>query len=55
VARHVALAVAKEAQHLGLAERCSEDEMVRRIQAKMWTPEYLPYRRKGVRAVQSAA
>ena len=44
VSRHVALAVAREAQRLGLAAPLEESALVDRIEAKMWTPEYLPYR-----------
>lgn len=46
VSRQVALAVAKEAQRAGLAPPCSEDELAGRIDARMWTPRYLPYRRR---------
>ena len=45
VAKHVAVAVATQAQRDGLADALSEDELMRRIEATMWTPEYLPYRR----------
>ena len=45
VSRHVAIAVAKQAQLSGLASPCGEAEMLARIDAAMWTPDYLPYRR----------
>lgn len=40
VSRNVAIAVAKEAQRSGLAERTSLDELNRRINARIWEPEY---------------
>jgi malate dehydrogenase (oxaloacetate-decarboxylating) len=46
VSRRVALAVAMEAQSAGLAETTSREEMERRIDQKMWTPRYAPYKRK---------
>lgn len=45
VSRKVALAVAREAQRQGVAEKTSDEELARRIDARMWTPEYLPYRK----------
>jgi malate dehydrogenase (oxaloacetate-decarboxylating) len=45
VAKRVAVAVAVQAQRDGVADALSEDELTRRIDAVMWTPEYLPYRR----------
>lgn len=45
VSRHVALAVAREAQREGLVEDLGESEMERRVAGRMWTPRYLPYRR----------
>ncbi len=45
VSRHVAIAVAREAQREGLVQDLSDGEMERRILANMWTPRYLPYRR----------
>lgn len=45
VSKHVAIAVATEAQRAGLAEPMSREEFLRRIDAVMWTPTYLPYRR----------
>jgi malate dehydrogenase (oxaloacetate-decarboxylating) len=45
VSRHVALAVASEAQRLGLALARGEEDLARRIEAKMWKPEYVAYRR----------
>jgi len=46
VSRRVALAVALEAQRAGLAETTTREEMERRIDQKMWTPRYVPYKRK---------
>lgn len=46
VSRHVAIAVAREAQRSGLAPETSDTELQRRIDEKMWTPRYLPYRRR---------
>jgi len=40
VARRVALAVAREAQRVGLAPRLTPDEIEARIDATMWTPHY---------------
>jgi malate dehydrogenase (oxaloacetate-decarboxylating) len=45
VAKRVAVAVAIQAQQEGLAEKLPQDELLRRIEATMWTPGYLPYRR----------
>ena len=45
VAKRVAVAVALQAQRDGLADAMSQDELLRRIDATMWTPDYLPYRR----------
>ena len=45
VAKRVAVAVAVQAQRDGVADELSDDELVRRIDATMWTPDYLPYRR----------
>ncbi len=42
----VAFAVAKEAQAAGLADKLSDDELTQRIRKKMWTPNYLPYKKK---------
>jgi malate dehydrogenase (oxaloacetate-decarboxylating) len=44
VAKRVAVAVAVQAQRDGVADALSEDELMRRIDATMWTPDYLPYR-----------
>jgi malate dehydrogenase (oxaloacetate-decarboxylating) len=46
VSRHVAIAVAEEAMRRKVAAKLSRDELERRIDDKMWTPKYLPYRRK---------
>jgi malate dehydrogenase (oxaloacetate-decarboxylating) len=45
VAKRVAVAVAVQAQRDGLADAVPPDELRRRIEATMWTPDYLPYRR----------
>jgi malate dehydrogenase (oxaloacetate-decarboxylating) len=41
----VAMAVARQAHKEGLTEGLSTDEIEAAIHAKMWTPQYLPYRR----------
>jgi malate dehydrogenase (oxaloacetate-decarboxylating) len=46
VSRHVAIAVAEEAMRCGAAAKLSRDQLEQRIDIKMWTPKYLPYRRK---------
>jgi malate dehydrogenase (oxaloacetate-decarboxylating) len=46
ISRRVALAVALEAQQSGLAIPTRREEMARRIEARMWTPRYVPYKRK---------
>ncbi|AMN47044.1 malate dehydrogenase [Steroidobacter denitrificans] len=43
--RHVALAVAREAERADLAPAMTDEELIHRIDEKMWTPRYLPYRR----------
>src|SRR5262245_60830809 len=45
VAKRVAVAVASQAQRDGVADELPDDELLRRIDATLWTPEYLPYRR----------
>ncbi|MEK6302118.1 MAG: NAD-dependent malic enzyme [Acidobacteriota bacterium] len=45
VSREVALTVASEAVRAGLAEQASSEELTRRVDAKMWRPEYLRYAR----------
>jgi malate dehydrogenase (oxaloacetate-decarboxylating) len=45
VAKRVAVAVATQAQRDGLADALPQDELRQRIEATMWTPDYLPYRR----------
>jgi malate dehydrogenase (oxaloacetate-decarboxylating) len=45
VAKRVAVAVAIQAQRDDVADALADDELQRRIDATMWTPEYLPYRR----------
>ena len=47
VAATVALAVALQAHKEGLAKDVPIDTIEQRIQAKMWTPTYVPYRRTG--------
>jgi malate dehydrogenase (oxaloacetate-decarboxylating) len=46
VSRRVALAVATEAQRAGLAPATPREELEARIEKKMWTPHYVPYKRK---------
>jgi malate dehydrogenase (oxaloacetate-decarboxylating) len=45
VAKRVAVAVALQAQRDGVTEALPQDELQRRIESTMWTPDYLPYRR----------
>jgi len=45
VALTVAAAVARQAQADGVADRCSDEELARRLLAEMWAPVYRPYRR----------
>ncbi|HSO74425.1 MAG TPA: malic enzyme-like NAD(P)-binding protein, partial [Blastocatellia bacterium] len=45
VSREVALAVASEAVSAGVTGRRTPGELARRVDAKMWRPEYLKYRR----------
>jgi malate dehydrogenase (oxaloacetate-decarboxylating) len=45
VSREVAITVAAEAAREGLAEPIISEELVRRVDAKMWRPEYLKYSR----------
>jgi malate dehydrogenase (oxaloacetate-decarboxylating) len=45
LSQRVALAVARQAQHEGLAEASDANELARRIAAAMWTPSYCRYRR----------
>ena len=45
VSRHVALAVAAEAQRQGLAEPSTAEELDRRIAAICWEPRYMPIKR----------
>ena len=47
VSQTVALAVALQAHKEGLAKDVPIDEVEARIQAKVWTPRYVPYRRTG--------
>lgn len=44
VSKHVAIAVARQAQLEGLAPATSEDEIASSVSSAMWTPEYLTYR-----------
>ena len=46
VARDVALAVAMEAQRLGMAPASSREQLLARIDAHVWEPRYLRYRRR---------
>ena len=43
---HVGVAVAMQACKDGLAQAAPEDEIVKKIQRKMWNPVYRPYRRR---------
>ena len=45
VAKRVAVAVGMQAQRDGVADALPEGALLRRIEATMWTPDYLPYRR----------
>ncbi|HZN31877.1 MAG TPA: NAD-dependent malic enzyme [Xanthobacteraceae bacterium] len=47
VSYRVAVAVALAAQAEGLAQPTTRDALEARIQSKMWTPVYRPYRRRG--------
>jgi malate dehydrogenase (oxaloacetate-decarboxylating) len=49
VSRRVAIAVAREARREGLVENLNDGEIERRVDAKMWSPQYLPYRRVSLR------
>lgn len=46
VSKHVALAVAKEAIHSGLADEAKKTDLETHIQDMMWIPEYLPYKKE---------
>jgi malate dehydrogenase (oxaloacetate-decarboxylating) len=46
VSRTVAIAVSTQAQREGLAEQTSQQELERCVDALMWKPRYLRYRRK---------
>jgi malate dehydrogenase (oxaloacetate-decarboxylating) len=46
VSREGALAVGAEAQRAGLAEPTTPDELVRRVDAAMWSPRYVRLKRK---------
>ncbi len=46
VSRRIAYAVAAQAQHEGLADACSAQEMRDRIDAKCWEPKYSVLKRK---------
>lgn len=45
LARKIALAVAKKAQAEGLAPEISDEELTKKIRAKVWEPRYIPIRR----------
>ncbi|HKF58032.1 MAG TPA: NAD-dependent malic enzyme [Blastocatellia bacterium] len=45
ISQRVAMAVALQAQHEGLAEAFAENELPHRIATAMWTPSYCRYRR----------
>jgi malate dehydrogenase (oxaloacetate-decarboxylating) len=44
ISRQVALAVGTEAIRAGLAAQIPEEELIARIDARMWIPHYVPYR-----------
>jgi len=44
ISRQVALAVGAEAIRAGLAVQIPEEELIARIDARMWIPHYVPYR-----------
>lgn len=46
VSRNVAVAVGLEAGREGIAEAMPIEELERRVDAKMWSPRYVPYRRR---------
>jgi malate dehydrogenase (oxaloacetate-decarboxylating) len=46
VSHRVALAVAQQAENEGIAEATGNDPLPARVQAKMWSPVYRPYRRR---------
>jgi malate dehydrogenase (oxaloacetate-decarboxylating) len=46
VSRTVAIAVSAQAQREGLAEQTSQKELEQRVEALMWKPRYVRYRRK---------
>jgi malate dehydrogenase (oxaloacetate-decarboxylating) len=46
VSYRVALAVAQQADKEGIAEVTGRDTLATRLQAKMWSPAYRPYRRR---------
>ena len=45
VSRHIALAVAREAQQQDVAQKTSDTDLVHRIDETMWTPAYTSYER----------
>jgi malate dehydrogenase (oxaloacetate-decarboxylating) len=45
VAEVVAVAVARQAQREGVADRCDQQEIAARVRGTMWEPVYKPYRR----------
>jgi malate dehydrogenase (oxaloacetate-decarboxylating) len=47
VAIAIAIAVGQQAYAEGLTEGISADRIEDAVRAKMWTPQYLPYRRAG--------
>ncbi|MCH2183277.1 MAG: NAD-dependent malic enzyme [Mariniblastus sp.] len=40
LARHIAMAVGKKAQEQGMADKISEEELARKVDEKMWRPDY---------------
>ncbi|HYJ47666.1 MAG TPA: malic enzyme-like NAD(P)-binding protein, partial [Pyrinomonadaceae bacterium] len=48
VSRKVALSVGREAQRAGLAQETTVEELERRVESRMWTPEYVPFKRQKI-------
>ena len=49
VSRRVAVTVGLEAQRAGLARETALEELESRVERKMWTPHYVPFKRRGLR------
>ena len=52
VSRAIAIEVAREAVRSGLAQAAArtDEELAAAVEAAMWWPQYVPYRRAGVRS-----